>query len=155
MIDMIDRICCVNKYKYNRYDRSDQLILKTSPTQWQHCYFLFRFSLLIKVSNIVVLKSSVVLLVHSSLLRMFLLFSTQSYSGTHIIGDTSLPTRNGLLLCISRSAVSSWIYPTNRTLFLCFGIYKMQHGGSDNHFKCHSRWLSSNYLCSPFYLGVW
>ena len=49
------------------------------------------------------LKFSVILLVSSPLLHLLLLFATQSYSGTYIRGETSIPTRNVLLLCISRS----------------------------------------------------
>ena len=138
-IDTIDRIDRINQYQDNLYDRSDQLKLHTSPTHWHPCCFPFRFAWLIKVRSIVVLQSSVILLVRSPLLHLLLLFSTQSYSGTHNRGDTALPTKNGLLLCISRPAVSSWIYPTNRTFFLCSRRYQLQQGGSDYHVKCHSR----------------
>ena len=58
-------------------------------------------------------QSGVILLVRSPLFHIFLLFSTQYYSGTHSRCETALPKRNGLLLCISRSNVSSWISPTN------------------------------------------
>ena len=54
-INMINRIDCINQYKYNRYDWSDQFTLQTSPTQLHHCCLLFRFAWLIKISNIVVL----------------------------------------------------------------------------------------------------
>ena len=81
------------------------------------------------------------------------MLTTQYYSGTHNRGDTSLPTRNGLSLCISLWAVSSWVYPTNRTLFLCYRRYQLQQGWYGNHCRYHSRWLESNQLCSPFYLG--
>ena len=57
MIDIIDRIDFINQYKDKRYDRSDQLTLHTSPTQLHHYCFLFLFSLLIKVSIIVVLHT--------------------------------------------------------------------------------------------------
>ena len=148
-IDTIRRIDCINQYKNNWYNRSDQLTLQNSPTQWHHCCFLFRFSWLVKVRSIVVLQSSVILLVLSPLLHILLLFSTQSYNGTHRIGETALPTRNGLLLFISRLAVSSWLYPTNRTLLFFSRSYQLLHWGSDNHIKCHSRWWSSKQWCSP------
>ena len=61
------------------------------------------------------------MLVRSTLLHLLLLFVTQSYCGTHIRGDTDLPKSNGLLLCISLSAVSSWVSPTNRTIFCVTG----------------------------------
>ena len=67
------------------------------------------------------LQSSVIFLVSSTLLHILLLFATQSYSGTHSRGETALPTRNELLLCISLSAISSWFSPTDRILFLCPG----------------------------------
>ena len=66
-IDTIDTIGIINynnQYEYYWYDQSDKLTLQTSPTQWHHCCFLFRFAWLIKVSSIVVLQSSVILLVH-------------------------------------------------------------------------------------------
>ena len=85
------------------------------------------------------LQSSVIFLVRSPLLHILLLVSTQSCSGTHSIGETALPTGNGLLLCISRSAVSYWISPTNRIIFLCSRRYLLKQGGSDNDVKCHSR----------------
>ena len=56
------------------------------------------------------LKSSFIFLVRSPLLHLLLPFATQYYSGTHSRGETSLPTRNGLLLCISQLAVYSWIF---------------------------------------------
>ena len=154
-IDTIDRIDRINQYKYNRYDWYDQLTLQTSPTQWHHCCFLFRFSWLIKVRSIFLLQSSVVFLVHSHLIHIFLLFATQSYIVTHSRGDNDLPPSNGLLLCISRSSVSSWIFPTNRTLFLCSRSYQLQQGGADNHVNCHSIWWWSKQWCCPFYLGMW
>ena len=154
-IKLIDIIDCINQYKDNRYNRSDQLTLQTSPTQFHHRCFLFRFAWLIKVKSIVVLHSSVILLVRSPLLHLLLLFSTQSYSGTPSRGETTLPTRNGVLLCISWWAVSSWLSPNNRTLFLCSRSYQLQQGGSDNHGKCHSRGWSSKQWCSHFELGVW
>ena len=141
-INTIDRISCNNQYKDNWYDRSDQLTLQTSPTQWHHCCFLLRFAWLIKVRIVVVLQFSDIFLVRSSLLRILLLFATQYYNGTHSRGDTAPTTRNGLLLCISRSDFPSWISPTNIILFLCSRSYLLQQGGSDNHFKCHSRWWS-------------
>ena len=141
-IDTIDIIDCINQYKDNRYDRSDLLTLQTSPTQFHHCCFLFRVILLIKLRSIVVLRSVSSCLVHSPLLNFFLLFATQYYSGTYSRVDTDISTRNGLLLCISRWAVYSWISPTNITIFLCSSIYQLQKGGSDNHVKSHSRWLS-------------
>ena len=49
------------------------------------------------------LQFSVILLVSSPLLNLLLLFATQSYSCTHIRGETAIPTSNVLLLCISRS----------------------------------------------------
>ena len=154
-IDTIDRIDCINQYKDNWWDLYDQLTLQNSPTQWNHCYILFRFSWLIKVKIIVVLQYSVILLVRSHLLHLFILFATQSYGGTHSRGETALPIRNGLLLCISRSDVSSCIYPTDITLLLCSRRYQLQQVGSDNHVKCHSQWWSSNQWCSPFDLVVW
>ena len=128
-INTIDRIDWKNQYEYNPYNQSDQLTLQTSPTQWHYCCFLFRFAWLINVRIIVVLKSSFILLVLSPLLHLLLLFDTRSYSGTHSICDTVLPTRNGLLLCISRSALSSWIYPTNIILLLCSRSYQLQQWG--------------------------
>ena len=144
-----------NEYEDNQYDRSDKLTLHTSPTQWHHCCFLFRFPWMIKVSSIVVLQYSVIFLVHSPLLRILLLFATQSYSGTNIWCNTALPTRNWFFLCISRSDVSSWLSTTNRTLLLCSRIYQLQQVVSDNHAKCYSRWWSSNQWFSPFNLVVW
>ena len=84
--------------------------------------------------------SSFILLVLSPLIHLMLLFATQSYSGTHSRVDTALPTRNGLLLCIPRSAVSSWVSRTNRTLFLCSRSYELRQVGYENHVKSHSRW---------------
>ena len=118
-IGTIDRINYNNQCKENWYNQSDLLTMQTSPTQWHHCCFLFRFELLIKVMSIFVLHSSVIMLVLSPLLHILLMFSIRSYSGPPRRGETALPTRNGLLLCISRSAVSSWFFSTNITLFLC------------------------------------
>ena len=143
MINTIDRIDCNNQYEENWYDRYDQLTLQTSPNQWHHSCFLFRFSWLVNIRSIVVLQYSVILLVCSYLLHLLLLFATQSYSATHSRGETALPKRNGLLSCISRSSVSSWISPDNRILFSCSRRYKLQQGGSDNHVKCHSWWWLS------------
>ena len=123
-IDTINIINHINQYEDNTYDRYDQLTLQPSPTQLHQYCLLFRFALLIKVRSIVVLQPSVILLILSHLLHISLLFATQSYSGTNRRGETALPTRNGLLLCISQSAVSSWIYTTNRTLFLCSRSYQ-------------------------------
>ena len=139
IINTIDRIDCKYHYEYNRYDRSNILALQTSSTQWHHCCFIFRFAWFIKVVSIVVLQSSAILLVRSPLLCLLLMFATQSYSGTHIRGETALQKTNGLFLCISRSDVSSWISPTNRIIFLCYRSYQLQQVGSDNHVKCHSR----------------
>ena len=85
------------------------------------------------------LQYSVILLVRSHLLHILLLFNTQYDSGTHIRGETALPTRNGLLLCISWSAFSYWISPTNRILFFCYRSYQIQQGVADNDVNCHSR----------------
>ena len=133
MINKIYRINCINQYEDNQYDQYDLLTLQTSPTQLQQCCFLFRFSWLNKVSSIFCITSSIILLVRSPLIPLLLMFRTQSYSDTHSRGDTALPMRNGLLLCISRPAVSSWIYPTNRNLFLCSRRYLLQQVGSDNN----------------------
>ena len=101
-IDMIDKIDCINQYKDNQNYRYDELKLQASPTQWHHGCLLLQFYWLIKVRIIVVLQYSIILLVRSRLLHILLLFSIQSYSGTHSRGETALPTRNGSLLCISR-----------------------------------------------------
>ena len=142
-INKHERIDCINQYKDNQYDRYDQLTLQTSPTQCHHYCSPFRFSWLIKIRIIVVLQSSVIFLVLSPLVHLLLLFVTQSYSGTHSRCETALPMRNGLLLCISRSSVSSWLYPTNRTVFFRSRSYQLQQGGSENRVKCHSILLLS------------
>ena len=108
-INTIHRINRINQYKDNWYNWSDQLTLQTSPTQWHHFCFLFWFALLIKVRIIVVLQYSVILFLRTTLLHILPLFATQSYSGTHSRSETDIPIRNWLLLCISWSAVSSWI----------------------------------------------
>ena len=106
-LDTIDRINCNIKYKDNRYDWSYKLTLQTSPNQWHHCCFLFRFAWFIMVRSIVVLQSVIILVARSPLICILILFVAQSYSSNHSIGETALPTRNGSLLCVSRSASSS------------------------------------------------
>ena len=139
-IDTIVRIYWSNQYEDNQYDWSDLLTLQTSLTQLNHCCFLFRFGQLIKVRIIVVLQSSLLFLARSPLLHFLLLFAIELYSGTQSRGETALPTRNGLLVYISRSDVSFWVYPTNRTLLLCYRIYQLQQGEYENNLRCHSRW---------------
>ena len=158
MIDTINtiyRIDCINQYKYNRYNWSYRLTLHISPTQLQHYCFLFRFAWLIKVRSILVLHPVSSFWYDHLCFIFLLLFTTQSYSGIHSIGDTDLPTRNGLFLCISRSAIYSWISSTNITLFLCSRRYQLQQWGYKNHVKSHSIWWSSNQWCSTFDLGLW
>ena len=154
-INMIDIIDCINQYEENRYDQSDQLTLQNSPTQWNHCCFLFLSPWLIKVRSIVVLQYSVILLLRSPFIHILLILYNQSYSGTNSRCETYPQKRNRLLLCISQSDVSSWVYPTNITIFLCYRRYKLQQGGSNNNVKCHSRWWSENQWSSPLDLGVW
>ena len=62
---------------------------------------LFTFSIFLVDSG---LQYSDILLVHSPFLHLLLLLATQYYSGTHSRGETALPTSNGLLFLISRSA---------------------------------------------------
>ena len=154
-INTIDIIDYINQHEENKQDVSNQLTLQTSPTQLRLCCFLYIFSSLIKVSSIVVLHPlSYCWYAHLCFIFCFF-FSNQSYIGTHSRGDTAIPTRNGLFLCISWSDIYSCLSPTTRIIFLCSSSYQMQQGGSENNVKYHSRQWSSKKWCNPFDLGVW